>query len=362
MIPFNNFQRHYQLNKQLLDRAYARVAESGWYVLGKEVERFEQQLAAYIGTRYCVGVASGTDAIQLSLMSSGIGQGDEVITTNMTAFPTITAIMQTGATPVVVDIDPHSGLMDVSRIEAKVNDKTKAIVPVHLYGQSCDLEAIRLLADKYHLKVIEDCAQAIGATYKDKKCGSIGHTGAFSFYPTKNLGAMGDGGAITTNDEVVYQKLLRLRNYGQSERYYHTEEGINSRLDELQAAFLSEKLALLDQWNTRRYEIAEFYRHHLKTVEFIKEERYGRPVYHLFVIKHPKRDELLTYLNDNGIQALIHYPVPINNQVAFKGQADEIFSSTERFANQVLSIPIYPELSQEEIDRVVSVLNRFGES
>jgi len=360
MILFNNFKAHYQQYKEILDRAYARVAESGWYVLGKEVENFEKELAAFIGTKYCVGVASGTDAIQLSLKAYGIGCGDEVITTNMTAFPTITAIMQTGATPVVVDIDPQSGLIDTAKIEEKINKHTKAIVPVHLYGQSCDLDFITAIAHKHQLIVVEDCAQAIGASYNGKRCGSIGHTGSFSFYPTKNLGAIGDGGAISTNDEAVYKKLLMLRNYGQSVRYYHTEEGINSRLDELQAAFLREKLPLLDSWSTRRYEIATYYREHITTGEFVEEYVYGKPVYHLFVIKHEKRDALLKYLNENGVQALIHYPVPIACQDAFKGQKGETFEQTELFANQVLSIPIYPELTLEEVEKVVTVINSFN--
>lgn len=360
MILFNNFKAHYQQYKDILDKAYARVAESGWYVLGKEVESFEKELAAYIGTKYCVGVASGTDAIQLSLRAYGVGCGDEVITTNMTAFPTITAIMQTGATPVVVDIDPQTGLLDASEIEKKINTNTKAIVPVHLYGQSCDLDAIGAIAEKHQLVVVEDCAQAIGATYKGKRCGSIGHTGSFSFYPTKNLGALGDGGAISTNDEAVYNKLLMLRNYGQSVRYYHTEEGINSRLDELQAAFLREKLSLLDGWSERRYDIAKYYREHIKIGEFIEEYEYGKPVYHLFVIKHDQRDALLDYLNANGVQALIHYPVPIAHQDAFKGQKEEAFAHTELFANQILSIPIYPELTQVEMEKVVTVINSFN--
>ncbi len=360
MILFNNFKAHYQQYKDILDKAYTRVAESGWYVLGKEVESFEKELAAFIGTKYCVGVASGTDAIQLSLKAYGIGCGDEVITTNMTAFPTITAIMQTGATPVVVDIDPKSGLIDPAQIEAKITANTKAIVPVHLYGQSCDLNVITQIAATHQLVVVEDCAQAIGAIFQGARCGSIGHTGSFSFYPTKNLGAMGDGGAITTDDEAIYNKLLMLRNYGQSVRYYHTEEGINSRLDELQAAFLREKLVFLQEWSARRYEIAKYYREHIKTVEFLEEYAHGTPVYHLFVVKHPKRDAMLEYLNANGVQALIHYPVPIARQDAFKGQKEESFEHTELFANQVLSIPIYPELTQAEIDKVVTVINNFN--
>lgn len=231
MIPFNNFKLHYQNTKQTVDKAISRVMESGWYVLGKEVENFEKEFSDYIGVDYCVGVASGTEAITLAIMANNLGIGDEVITTNVTAFPTITGIKQAGCTSVVVDVLEKDGLIDYSKIEEKITPKTKAIIPVHLYGQSCHMDPIMAIAEKHNLIIIEDCAQATGASYKSKKCGSIGICGTFSFYPTKNLGAFGDGGAITTNNKEIYHKLLSLRNYGQTKRYHHESEGINSRME-----------------------------------------------------------------------------------------------------------------------------------
>jgi len=359
MILFNEFKRQYSLIKEEVDIAVKRVLESGWYILGKEGESFEKEFSDYLSVKYCVGVANGTEAIALSLMAVGVEHGDEVITTNMTAFPTITAIMQIGAIPVVVDINSNDGLIDVTEIEKKITNKTKAILPVHLYGQSCDIDAIQNICSKHNVSLVEDCAQATGTTYKGKKVGSYGACSAFSFYPTKNLGAYGDAGAIATNDESVYNKLLELRNYGQSRRYYHDTVGINSRLDELQAAILRVKLKYLDQWNNRRKEIADFYKKNITTVECLEEHSYGSSNYHLFVVKSERRDELISYLNENGVNALIHYPVPINKQKAFNRQSSEEFPATENLANSILSLPMYPDLSDDEINEVVKVINNF---
>lgn len=359
MILFNDFSKEPEELKQEIHQAIEKVVNSGWFILGKELESFEGAFADYIGTRYCVGVASGTEAIALSLMAHDIGQGDEVITTNMTAYPTITGILQCGAQPVVVDIIGENGLIDYTKIEAKITSRTAAIVPVHLYGQSCQMDEIKAIASRNSLILIEDCAQAAGATFSNRKCGSIGHCGAFSFYPTKNLGAYGDGGAITTNDEIVYKKLLALRNYGQTKRYYHESKGINSRLDELQAAILLAKLKYLDHFNAERIQIAQAYRNGLQNVECLTQESYGIPCYHLFVIKSSHREELSDYLQHMEIQTLIHYPVPVNKQKAFLGQKEETLENSVEFADSILSLPIYPGLSKQAIDQIIQTINEF---
>jgi dTDP-4-amino-4,6-dideoxygalactose transaminase len=359
LIRFDNFKAQYAALKEEVDEAVQRVLASGWFIMGKELEAFEAEFAAYIGCKYCVGVASGTDAIALSLLALEIGSGSEVITTDMTAFPTIAGIMQAGASPVVVDIDGDDGLMAASEIEKKITSRTKALVPVHLYGQSCDMDPIQRIAQKYNLEVVEDCAQSVGASYKTQKTGNIGEVNAFSFYPTKNLGAYGDAGAVTTNNEERYKKLLALRNYGQRERYYHDSFGINSRLDEIQAAILRVKLKYLEDWNKQRRELAHYYQAHLEPVSCLKENSYGVPVYHLFVIKTPQRDRLLEYLKANALQCLIHYPVPIHRQNAFPFQGEETFPQAEQFAAEILSIPLYPELSREEREQIVKTINAF---
>jgi dTDP-4-amino-4,6-dideoxygalactose transaminase len=360
MIPLNDFKAQYKTIKPGIDAAIQRVIESGWFILGSEVSSFEEEFAQYLGVKYCVGVGSGTEAIALALMAHGIGEGDEVITTNVTAFATITGVVQAGALPVIVDISEQDGLIDVSKIEQKITSRTKAIIPVHLYGQSCDLEKIKQLAQAHQLKLIEDCAQAVGATYQGKKVGSWGDCAAFSFYPTKNLGAYGDAGAVVTSDESLYKKLLSLRNYGQLNRYVHTQPGINSRLDEIQAAILRVKLKQLDVWNQRRRMIAKRYKDELKNVTCLVEHEYGEAVYHLFVIKSDKRDELMEYLKINGIQSLIHYPITVTKQEAFITQKEEVFSASEKFVTSILSIPIYPELTDEQVTEIITILNNYS--
>lgn len=362
MIRFDNFKIQYEAFKEEIDNVVHRVLESGWFIMGKELGAFEEEFAAYIDCKYCAGVGSGTDAIALSLMALDIGRGDEVITTNMTAFPTIAGIMQTNAIPVVVDILPDNGLINPAEIEKKITSNTRAIVPVHLYGQSCDMDAIGEIARSYNLKVVEDCAQSVGSLYKNKRTGTIGDVNVFSFYPTKNLGAYGDAGAITTNDETIYKRLLQLRNYGQRVRYYHDTFGLNSRLDEIQAAVLRVKLKYLENWNNQRRWHAHYYQKHLKSVDCLKENDYGVPVYHLFVIKTDERNRMVEYLKSNDIQCLIHYPVPIHEQKAFPGpanQSNERYPQTVRFADEILSIPIYPELSEENREIIVKVINEF---
>ena len=359
MILLNDFKRQYSGIKQEIDAAVSRVLDSGWYILGKELDLFEKEFASWLDVPYCAGVASGTEAIALSLMALGIGKGDEVITSCFTAFPTITGIMQAGATPVPADVNPEDGLINPAQIEKKITKKTKAIIPVHLYGQSCNMTQIMKLASDHGLFVVEDCAQSVGATYEGKKTGTIGICSAFSFYPTKNLGAIGDAGAVVTTDKTIYEKIVSLRNYGQTRRYYHDFEGINSRMDELQAAILREKLRFLDQWNNRRREIAGKYRKSLKGFEIIKENEYGDPCYHLFVIKSNSRDALIAYLQQKGINALIHYPVPVSRQKAFPYHKEEVFAVTEDLASRVLSIPIFPEITDEETEYIISALNEY---
>ncbi|OIO20044.1 MAG: erythromycin biosynthesis sensory transduction protein eryC1 [Candidatus Magasanikbacteria bacterium CG_4_9_14_0_2_um_filter_41_10] len=359
MIPFVDFKTQYNNLKTEIDKAVHRVLDSGWYILGNEGIAFEQEFASYVGTTYCVGVASGTEAIALGLMALGIVHGDEVITTSLTAYPTITAIVQSGATPVLVDIHTEDGLIDVSKIEQHITSKTKAIVPVHLYGQSCDMDAIKIVADKHDLMIVEDCAQAVGALYEGKKVGSIGECGAFSFYPTKNLGAYGDGGAITTNNEELYNRLLAMRNYGQTSRYSHDSAGINSRLDEMQAAILRVKLLHLDKDNNRRKSIAQRYKNELVGVETLLERTYGEGVYHLFVVKTDKREEFMKYMEENEIKTLIHFPMPIHAQKAFVWERDDEYTNATQFASMIVSIPIYPELEDDQIDTIISTINAF---
>jgi len=357
MILFNSFKAHYNLYQTEFEDAVKRVLRSGYYIMGEETRLFEHEFSAYIGTKYCVGVASGTEAIALALMSLDIEGDDEVITTNVTAFPTITGIIQAGAKPIVVDVTTEDGLMDYSLIEEKITSRTKAILPVHLYGQCCDLDLIKAIADKHHLHLVEDVAQAAGSTYKNNKAGSIGICNAFSFYPTKNLGAFGDAGAITTDDEALYKRLLSLRNYGQTTRYFHEESGINSRLDEIQAAILSVKLKYLDEWNQKRRVIAKRYSENLKGVEPIYEHPYGKSNYHLYVVKSYERDELIDYLRNHNIQSLIHYPIPIHDQKAFKGQKNESMPKSKYFTNSILSLPNYPELTESEQDYIIQTIN-----
>ncbi len=359
MIYFNDLNSQYLEIKQEINEAVQSVLDSGWYILGPKLEKFETEFARYIGTKHCVGVASGTEAIALSLLALDIGKGDEVITTNVTAFPTIVGIVQSGAKPVVVDVFADSGLLDYNKIQEKINRRTKAIVPVHLYGQSCDMNKIIQIAEHNHLHVVEDCAQSTGTIFEEKKSGTSGICGAFSFYPTKNLGAFGDGGAVVTNSDDIRRKLIMLRNYGQSTRYYHEEYGINSRLDEIQAAILLTKLQYVDRWNEKRIKAAQFYQKRLKTVECLKVHSYGMPNYHLFVIKSKKRDQLLEFLKTNEVQTLIHYPVPINCQKAFENQKDEKLPVSVAFTNEILSLPLYPDIEESALTKIVDLINGF---
>ncbi len=364
-IPFSDLRAHYHSNKGLIDDALHRVMESGHYILGSETERFENEFASYLGCGSVAGCASGTEAIYLALAACEVGAGDEVLVVAHTAVPTISAISMTGATPVFVDIDPKSFVMDVTKLKDKITARTKVIVPVHLYGQMVDMDSLLALASEHGLKVVEDVAQATGASYRGRKAGTIGDFGAFSFYPTKNLGAFGDGGAVSTNSSQSLERLKKLRNYGQSKRYHHDVIGINSRLDELQASMLSAQLPYLDGWNTRRLILAKRYKEVLEgTVSLPQQSDLSTHVYHLYVIQTPYRDELQDYLLSRGIQTLIHYPIPAHLQEAYKylGYNRGDLPVTEATAESILSLPIYPEMPESQVEAVSAAISDFFKS
>lgn len=352
VIPFTDLRGQYHSIKNEVDRAIKEVLDSGWYILGKKVEQFEKNFAHYCEAKYGIGVANGTDAIHLSLVSCGIGKNDEVITVSNTATPTVLAITYNGAKPVFVDIEPESYTIDVGKIEEKVTEKTKAILPVHLYGQPVDMDPILEIAQKYDLKVIEDACQAHGTEYKGKKVGALGDIGCFSFYPTKNLGGYGDGGVAVTNNEEMDEKLRMLRNYGMKKQYHSLIKGHNSRLDELQAAVLDVKLKKLDEWNEKRRRNAKIYDELLTNVVKPVEKEYSKHVYHLYVIRCSSRDKMRQRLAGAGVNTLIHYPVPVHRQEAFADFSGICLPNTEIYSNQILSLPMFPELTESEITYV----------
>lgn len=355
-IPFVDLTRQYESMKEEIGSAISGVIKRGNFILGEEVERFEKEFSEYCGAKYGVGVASGTDALTLIIKALDIGKGDEVITVPNTFIATVDAIARNGAAPVFVDID-ESYTMDVDKIEHKVTDKTKAIVPVHLYGQPADMKAINEVAAEHDLYVIEDAAQAHGARYKGKKAGSLSDAAAFSFYPSKNLGAFGDGGIVVTDNEELANKIAVLRNYGQKFKYYYDFIGYNSRLDELQAAVLRVKLKHLDRWNMLRQKHATLYNKVLsecKGVALPEEKSYAEHVYHLYVIRCSNRHGLQKALENAGISTGIHYPIPVHLQVAYShlGNKKGDFPVAEKYASEILSLPMFPELSDEEIGEV----------
>lgn len=346
-----------------LDAAWARVADSGWYILGREVEAFEKEFGAFTGAAHCVGVADGLDALHLILRAYGIGVGDEVIVPSNTFIATWLAVTHTGATPVPVEPDPVTRNIDPARIEAAITSRTRAIMPVHLYGLCADMDPINEIAKKHGLKVVEDSAQAHGSLYKGRSAGSLGDASATSFYPGKNLGALGDGGAVTTSDADLTDRVRVLRNYGSRIKYQNEVVGYNSRLDELQAAFLRAKLGRLAQWNLRRKGLAAFYDERLKGIEGIRlpfTPSWADPVYHLYVIETPGRDELQKKLAEKGVQTLIHYPVPPHLSEAYShlGLAAGSFPIAEKLAATVLSLPMGPHLTLDSAGAVVDALLR----
>jgi dTDP-4-amino-4,6-dideoxygalactose transaminase len=359
MISFVNFEREYVEIGEEVSQAIQRVLRSGWFILGEEVEKFEEEFSKYVGTRFGIGVNSGSDALYLAVKALGISNGDEVITVSHTMISTVDAITRNGAKPVFVDVEPRTYVMKVSQIKNKISNRTRAIIPVHLYGHPVDMDPLMEIADKHNLYVIEDACQAHGADYKSRKVGSIGDVGCFSFYPTKNLGAYGDGGMVVTNDKEVAENLRKSRNYGQSKRYYHDFIGVNSRLDEIQAAILRVKLQYLDGWNDKRRKIAKLYDKILENTEVTVpiEREYVKHAYHLYVIRHKKRDKLQQYLLKNGIQTLVHYPIPVHLQKAYPNSNG--LPMTERVCKEVLSLPIYPFLKEEEIEATSRYIREY---
>lgn len=363
-IPFVNLKKQYDGIREDIHNAIQEVFQSTSFVLGEQVKLFEENFARYCGTKFCVGVASGTEALFLALRALEIGNGDEVITVPHTFIATVDAIQRTGAKPVFVDVDRNTYTLNTSQIEEKITKHTKAIIPVHLYGQPADMDEIMQIAKRKSLLVVEDACQAHGATYKGQKVGSIGNIGCFSFYPAKNLGAYGDGGAVVTNDQNIAEKILMLRNYGQKKKYEHECIGFNSRLDSIQAAVLDVKLKYLDKWNALRKNNADYY---IKLLSGTKQVilPYKAPnrthAYHLFVVRVPKRAALQDYLESVGIATGIHYPVPVHLQNSYKflGHKKGDFPVTEECAAHILSLPMFPELKIEEMQYVCNEMRKF---
>lgn len=364
MIPFNDFQKKYARHKKEIDAAIFRVMKSGWFILGKEGENFEKKFSEYLGVKHVIGVNSGTDALFLAIKALGIGAGDEVITVPNTAVPTVSAIRMAGAVPVFVDIDEKTFGMNPALIEAKITARTRVLLPVHLYGYPADMDEIMKIAKKRGLKVVEDGCQAHGAKYKNKMAGTIGDVGAFSFYPTKNLGAFGDAGAIATNDANLAEMARELRNYGEVSKYKIKIDGVNSRLDEIQAAVLSWSLKKLSAWNKKRTRLAKSYLKNLNDLPILLPPAGDTdhvPVWHLFVIRTEKRDELAEFLKKNGIMTAIHYPGLIFEQEAYRffGISKNDFPVSAKVSSQILSLPLHPELEEYDILKVCKTIRKF---
>jgi len=363
MIRFLDLKKVNRRYSREIQSAVKRVIDSGSYILGEEVLAFENEFANYCGVKYCIGVGCGFDALELILCGYGFGPGDEIIVPANTFIASILAVTYCGATPVLVEPDLSSFNIDPARIEEKITPKTKAVMAVHLYGQCADMNRIITIARRYNLKVIEDAAQAHGAKYFGKAAGSLGDAAAFSFYPVKNLGALGDGGAITTNDAKLASKLFLLRNFGSQEKYVHEIKGVNSRLDEIQAAILRVKLHGLDAENDERRAISAYYRSHIKNnlIELPQvmngDER--SHVWHQFVIRTPNRSHLQEYLLSNGIQTMIHYPIPPHKQKAYRELSRTRFPITEKIHREVLSLSLSPALTKKEVVKIVSALNEY---
>ena len=357
-VPFLDLRATYAELQLEIDVAIKHVLDSGCYILGEEVNLFEQEYATYCKAEYCAGLASGLDALHLALLALEVGEGDEVIVPSNTYIATWLAVSQCGATPIPVEPDISTYNIDPVGIEAAITSRTKVILPVHLYGQPADMDAILAIAHKHGLKILEDGAQAHGARYKAQRIGSHGDIVAWSFYPGKNLGAYGDGGAITTNNEDIIERIRVLRNYGSKEKYINDVRGFNSRLDPIQAAILRVKLKVLDKWNSRRAEMAQRYQNELANNEvkipFVP--KWAEPAWHLYVVQHPRRDELQSYLRDAGIATLIHYPIPPHLQQAYAsaGFARGQFPIAEQMARQLLSLPIGPHLTEQQQNYVIS--------
>jgi len=363
MVPFVDLKAQYLSIKGEIDAAVINLLESTQFVLGKEVVAFEELFAAYTQTSHVMGVNTGTSALHLSLLAAGIGRGDEVITTPFTFIATVSAIDYTGATPVFVDIDPVSFTIDPAKIEAAITPRTKAILPVHLYGQPADMDPIMEIAKRHGLVVIEDACQAHGAEYKGRRVGSIGDLGCFSFYPGKNLGAYGEGGAVTTNNPEFAHTVRMLRDWGAERKYYHDLKGFNYRLEGIQGAVLKVKMKYIEAWTEARRAVAARYDAQLPEMGIhspvaLPERRH---VYHVYAIRDAQRDQLQTFMHDHGVSTGIHYPIPVHLQRAFAelGHKEGDFPHSEAAAREVLSLPMYPELPQEQQDLVIAALKMW---
>lgn len=362
-IPFLNLEpMHTSIRTEIVD-AFKKSYDNNWFILGPNVEAFEKQFSKYCGTEYCVSCGNGLDALSIILRGYDIGEGDEVIVPSNTYIATALAVSYVGAKVVFVEPNIKTFNIDVKKIEAAITNKTKAIIPVHLYGRPAEIDKIKILCEKYNLKLIEDAAQAHGAIYNGKKAGNLGHAAAFSFYPGKNLGALGDGGAILTSDSVLAQKVRAIRNYGSEIKYYNEYKGVNSRLDEIQAGFLSTKLKYLNIWNDDRQKTAKLYLEKITNnkitlphINSVKES-----IWHVFAIRTECRDDLVNYLKANGIETLIHYPVPIHLQKAYKdlGYTIKDFPISELISKTVLSLPIWYGMTDSEINYVINILNKW---
>lgn len=359
MIKFLDLEKINNRFRKEIDEKIAAVLDKGWYISGNQNEKFTADFADFCGTKHCIGVANGLDALNIIIKAYGFSQGDEIIVPANTYIASILAITQNGCTPVLVEPDIKTYNINPDLIEEKITSKTKAIMVVHLYGQAVPMEKIWELAKKYNLKIIEDSAQAHGAIYQGKRCGNLGDASGFSFYPGKNLGCIGDGGCVTTNDDELAAKIKAIRNYGSDYKYHNIYKGVNSRLDEIQAAVLDIKLNSLDKDNNRRREISKYYRENIKNPAVILPETYDENahVWHVFAIRTKERDRLQECLKENGIETLIHYPIPPHKQDCYKEWNNLHLPITEEIHNTILSLPISPVMTDEEVEKIIKIIN-----
>lgn len=361
MIPFLDVKAINARFSTELESALKALLDSGWFVLGEQCRSFEEEFSKYIGAEHCVGCANGLDALRLSIKALGFGEGDEIIVPANTYIASILAVSDNGCVPVFVEPSLHTYNIDVERIESAITPRTKAILVVHLYGQVVEMQKVWELAQKYNLAIIEDCAQAHGAIYQGRRAGVLGDVAGFSFFPGKNLGALGDGGAVSTKHKDIARTIRALGNYGSHKKYVNIYKGLNSRLDELQAAFLKIKLKVLESDNARRRQIAQYYRTHITNSHIILPQCVSEEghVWHLFVVRCEMRDRLQAYLREQGVETLIHYPIPPHKQEAYKEYSHLSLPITEQIHNEVLSLPISPVMSDTQAERVVSIVNEF---
>ncbi len=360
-VPFATFERMHSAVRDEMIRKFEEVYDKNWFIQGKECSEFEKEFAAWNGNKYCVGVATGLDALYLSLKALEIGEGDEVIIPSNTFIATALAVSYSGAKVVLVDPDPVTYNLSDQDLENVVTDKTKAIIPVHLYGQTAEMDSVLEFAKKHKLRVIEDCAQAHGATYKGKKAGCFGDVGCFSFYPGKNLGALGDGGAIVTNDEELASKIRALGNYGSYQKYNHVYKGTNSRLDEMQAGFLRIKLKHLDEYNLERNKVAVRYCTEINNSKIVLPQigKNRTHVWHIFAVMCEERTKFINYLKENGIETAIHYPIAISEQKAYENDKLMKLPIASKIAAEEVSLPMYIGMTREEVDYVIKIVNAY---